>query len=344
MSGDNYGPGADGGVDWGIELTPEVPLDEVARLGVAAESAGFDAAFASSHYNNRDPWLAVDRIAVATDDIRVGPGVVNPYESHPVRIASRAATLDEATGGRTVLGLGAGDRSTLSNLGIEHDRPLRRVLETMRVARRLWAGERVDHDGTFAAVDAGLNYGPCDVPVYVGAQGPQMTEMAAKHADGVLYNAAHPADYEFAADRVAAGLDARADERGSFTFAAFASVSVADEAAAAREAARPPVAFIVAGAPDAVLGRHGVDRERAGRIGAAIAAGAFDRAFDAVTPEMVDAFCAAGTPSTVADRLATLREYADAVVVGSPLGPDRERAVELLGGVRDRLSAGEMRA
>jgi len=109
-----------------------------------------------------------------------------------VKLASQVATLDEVSGGRAVLGVGAGDASTLRNLGFERDRPLRRVLETFKVAQDLWAGERVDHDGTFVARDAGLNYEVGEVPVYVGAQGPHMLRMAGKHADGVLVNASHP--------------------------------------------------------------------------------------------------------------------------------------------------------
>ncbi|MFB6106965.1 MAG: 5,10-methylenetetrahydromethanopterin reductase [Halobacteriaceae archaeon] len=320
----------------GIELTPEIPVERVAALAERAEAAGFDAVLTSSHYNNRDPVVTLDRVAAATDGVRLGPGVANPYDTHPVRLASQVATLDEVSDGRAILGLGAGDRSTLRNLGVDRDRPLRRVLETMRVARRLWAGERVDHDGTFAAVDAGLNYPARRVPVYVGAQGPDMVRMAAKHADGVLYNAAHPDDVAWAADRVAEGRAARPADRAAPEFVAFASVSVATDDAAAREAARPPVAFIAAGAARPVLDRHGVDPDRAAAVGAAIEAGAFSEAFDLVTDRMLDAFCVAGTVETVAADLGRILAYADGVVVGSPLGPDRERAITLAADALDR--------
>jgi len=320
----------------GIELTPEAPVEEMVALGERAEEAGFDAAFASSHYNNRDPFVVLSRIAAATDEIRVGPGVANPYETHPVALASRVATLDEASDGRAVFGLGAGDRSTLSNLGVERDRPLRRVLETMKVAQRLFDGERVTHDGTFAARDAGLNYEPGDVPVYVGAQGPHMLRMSAKHADGVLVNAAHPRDFAWAAERIEEGLAERPDDRGDFDAAAFASVSVDEDGDAAREAARPPVAFIAGGAPEPVLDRHDIDHERARQVGEKIEAGEFSAAFEAVTPSMVDAFCIAGTPATVADRMGSVLDHVDSFVVGSPLGPDRAEAVSLAAGALDR--------
>ena len=325
----------------GIELTPEHPVSRIAQLGEHAEAEGFDTVFASCHYNNRDAFVALDRIARRTDDVAVGPGVANPYETHPVTLASRVATLEEASGGRAVFGLGAGDPSTLANLGYDHEQPLRRVLEAFKVARELYAGERVDHDGTFRASDAGLNFADevGSVPVYVGAQGPHMIRMSAKHADGVLLNGSHPRDYEWAASQVEKGLADRPDGRGEFDFAAFAAVSVAEDGAAARAAARPPVAFIAAGAAPPVLDRHGVDVAVAEAIGEHISAGEFEAAFDAVTEAMVDAFCIAGTPATVEERIDAVLEYADSFVAGSPLGPDLETAIELAGAALGRSAA-----
>jgi 5,10-methylenetetrahydromethanopterin reductase len=317
----------------GVELTPEHPVSELGALAETAEAEGFDTAFTSAHYNNRDPFQALAVMAERTDDIRLGPGVANPHETHPVALASRVATLDELSGGRAVFGIGPGDPSTLTNLGVGADeRGLRPVLETFKTAQKLWAGERVDHDGAFAADDAGLNYEPAGkIPVYVGGEGPHMCRMAAKHADGLLFNGSHPKDLAWASDRVAEGLDQRPDSRGNFDFAAYASVSVAAERAAAREAARPPVAFIAAGAPEPVLSRHGIDAERAGRVGKRISEGSFGEAFELVTPAMIDAFCAAGTVEEVAERLAGVLEDADGVVCGSPLGPDLAEAIALAG-------------
>ena len=322
----------------GIELTPEHPVERVAELGAHAEREGFDAVFASCHYNNRDPFVALDRIARRTDHVAVGPGVANPYDAHPVALVARVATLEEASDGRAVFGIGAGDKSTLSNLGYDHERPLRRVLETFKIASRLYDGQRVDHDGTFRAREAGLNFADEveSIPVYVGAQGPHMTRMAAKHADGVLYNGSHPRDFEWAAEQVEAGLADRPDERGEFDFAAYAAVSIAENADAAVAAARPPVAFIAAGAAPPVLGRHGLDAELADDISGHISAGEFEAAFEAVTADMIDAFCIAGTPETVEERVAAVLEYADSFVAGAPLGPDLETAIGLAGAVLGR--------
>lgn len=317
----------------GIELTPEHPVSRIAELGEHAESNGFDTVFSSCHYNNRDPFVALDRIATRTDDVRLGPGIANPYETHPVTLASRVGSLDEASGGRAVYGIGPGDRSTIENLGFEHDDALRRVLEAFKVAQDLFDGERVDHDGTFEAVDAGLNFDvPSEtIPVYVGGQGPHMIRMSAKHADGVLFNGSHPKDMAWAAEQVEAGLEERPADRGEFDFTAYASVSLSSDAEAAREAARPAVAFITAGAAPPVLDRHDIDPETASEIGEHISAGEFEAAFAAVTEGMIDAFCIAGTPDGVADRIDAVLEHADSFVAGSPLGPDLEEAIRLAG-------------
>jgi 5,10-methylenetetrahydromethanopterin reductase len=314
-----------------VELTPEHPVSDLVDYAERAETAGFDAVFASHHYNNRDQFAALTAMAAETDEILLGPGVANPYETHPVTLASRMATLEEYSGGRGVFGVGAGDRSTLQNLGVERDSPLRRVLETVKVAQRLWAGERVDHDGTFEASGASLNYEVGDVPAYVGAQGPHMTRMAAKHADGVLFNGAHPRDYEWASERVSEGLAERPDDRGDFDFAAYASLSVAEDEQAARDAARIPTAFIVGGAPPPVLERHALDADRASDVGEAVEAGAFSEAAGLVTDAMLDAFCIAGTPDQAAERIDTLLDYADSFVAAAPLGPDVGRAIDLAG-------------
>ncbi|MEF8843197.1 MAG: 5,10-methylenetetrahydromethanopterin reductase [Haloarculaceae archaeon] len=328
----------------GIELTPEHPVSHVADLGVLAEDAGFDTVFVTSHYFNRDPFVSLDRVARRTERVRVGPAAANPYEIHPVTLASRVASLQEASGGRAVYGIGPGDPSTLGALGLAEERGLRSVLEAFEAARDLWAGESVTHDGTFRASDAGLKYDVAGaVPVYVAGEGPSMCRMAAKRADGLLFNGSHPDDLAWARERVAEGLAERPDgseELGKgFDLAAYAAVSVAEDADAAHEAARPPVAFITAGAAPPVLERHGIDRGAAERVSDALSAGRFSDAFGEVTPTMVEAFSIAGTPEAVANRAKAVLDYADSLVLGTPLGPDVEAAIDLLGGATRGLVA-----
>jgi 5,10-methylenetetrahydromethanopterin reductase len=328
----------------GIELTPEHPLERVVELGTTAEAAGYDTVFTTCHYNNRDPFAALTRLATETDAIRLGPGVANPYELHPATLAGKVATIDEVSDGRAVFGIGPGDPSTLQNLGLADERGLRSVLEAMELARDLWDGQRVTHDGTFATNEAGLNFQPpSDIPAYVGGEGPHMCRMAGKRADGLLFNGSHPADVAWARERVDEGIAERPSDDGAndpeeadFDFAAYASVSVAADSDRAREAARPPVAFIVGGAAPPVLERHDVDVGLAERIGQRLSAGSFSEAFELVTPEMIEAFSATGTVEEVAARIEAVLEHADSFVVGAPLGPDPVEAITLAAEAHDR--------
>lgn len=326
-------------IAFGVELTPDAPAEEVVRLAKSAETAGADVLFVSNHYNNRDPFIHLASIAQATNTVNLGPGIINPYETHPVRIASQMATLDELSTGRAVCGIGAGDPSTLGDLGITRSRPARTVHESIDSIRMLLNGERVDNDGTFTVRGAQLNHARGNVPIFAGAQGPIMLRMSAAHANGILINAAHPLDYQWAQSHIEQGRNNRSDTLRPLTIAGFASVSIAEDRKAAREAARPPVAFITAGAPDEVLERHDLDLDVAGEIQQAISSGQRERAYATVTPEMIETFCIAGTPTFVRDRFTALYEEIDAIVAASPLGPDRQLAIELLADIYAELRA-----
>jgi len=287
----------------GIELTPEHDLHRLVDLGVRAEAAGYDAVYSTCHYNNRDPWAFLSQLATATDSVRLGPGVANPYETHPVTLASRVATLDELSEGRAVFGLGPGDprRSGTSGSKTRARAPprLRGVQDRPealgRRARRPRGHLRRRGRRTQLRAPQGA-----DIPVHVGGEGPHMCRMAAKHADGLLFNGSHPKDLAWAREQADDGLADRPDHRGDFDLIAYAAVSVAEDEAAAREAARPPVAFIAGGAAPPVLKRHGIDPAAASEVGDRVSAGEFSAAFERVTPEMIDAFCMAGTPRSSA--------------------------------------------
>jgi len=149
----------------GIELTPEHDLHRLVDLGVRAEAAGYDAVYSTCHYNNRDPWAFL----AAGDRHGLGPawpGRRQPLRDPPgdARLASRHPR--RAVGGPRRLRARPGRPSTLRNLGLEDERGLRPVLEAFKTAQKLWAGERVDHEGTFDAAGAGLNYEPRRAPTF----------------------------------------------------------------------------------------------------------------------------------------------------------------------------------
>jgi methylenetetrahydromethanopterin reductase (EC 1.5.99.11) len=321
----------DSGFRWGMELVPGAPIDQLIDRAQAAQAAGVEALFVSSHFDNRDPFTVAALLLEATESVHIGPGVVNPYERHPVTMASQVATLSEIAPGRVHLGIGPGDPTVLGQLGLADRRDLRSVLEAFEVARQLWDGDALDHDGRFLARDVALNY-PVEatIPVYVGGEGPHMCRMAGKRADGLLFNGSHPADLRWAREQFDIGRRARDAAAVDSRLYAYASVSVDTDAAAARDAARPPVAYISAGAAPPVLQRHGIDEAAVTEIESALAAGEHAAAFERVTADMLDAFSIAGAPASVAAQLEAVCEHTDGVVLGAPLGPTPLAAIDLL--------------
>src|SRR5579864_4947459 len=167
-----------------IRLNNDLPLSAYAPLAQAAEASGFDQFWVSNDLFLRSVWVILSSVAPATRTIQLGTCIVNPYTMHPSEIAMAAATLDELSSGRFCLGLSSGASDFLSWVGIEPERPLTRVLETVDVLRRLFAGETPDLAGW--RPEAYLRFPTRQIPIYLGAMSPGMLRAIGRVADGGL--------------------------------------------------------------------------------------------------------------------------------------------------------------
>ncbi|ADG12831.1 5,10-methylenetetrahydromethanopterin reductase [Methanocaldococcus infernus] len=320
---------------FGIEFVPNEPIQKLCYYVKLAEDNGFEFCWITDHYNNRNVYMALTMIALNTNKIKLGPGVTNPYVRNPAITASAIATLDELSGGRAVLGIGPGDKATFDTLGIEWVKPVTTLKETVEVIRKLLAGERVSYDGKVVKLaGAALNVKPInkDVPVYIGAQGPKMLETAGAIGDGVLINASNPKDFEAAIPLIKKGAESAGKKLEDVDIAAYACMSVDKKSEKAKQAAVPVVAFIVAGSPEVVLKRHNIDMEKVEKIREALKKGDFGTAFGTVDDAMLEAFSIYGTPEEVVEKCKKLLEIGvTQIVAGSPIGPDKEKAIKLIG-------------
>ncbi|MEM4575878.1 MAG: 5,10-methylenetetrahydromethanopterin reductase [Candidatus Nezhaarchaeales archaeon] len=319
---------------FGIEFVPATTIDGLVSSIVQAENAGFDYVWVTDHYSNRCVYVALAVAALNTKNVKLGTGVTNPFHVHPAWTASAIATLSEVSNGRAVLGLGPGDRSTLGQIGISFEKPLSAVREAVEIIRRLWAGETVNFTGdVFNLSNAKLSFKPStQIPVYIGAQGPKMLELAGAIGDGVLINASHPKDFEQAVKYIREGAAKAGRRVEDIDVVAYAALSVDENAAKAKEAAKTVVAFIVAGAPDNVLNRHGIKREEVETIRGALARGDIPGASKAVSDASLDAFSVSGTPEDCISRIEQLLKMGvTQFVAGSPLGPKKKAAIDVIG-------------
>ncbi|MCK5628583.1 5,10-methylenetetrahydromethanopterin reductase [Candidatus Bathyarchaeota archaeon] len=319
---------------FGIEFVPREPYWKIGYYAIQSEKLGFNNLWITDHFNNRNVYVTLAAVAVYTERITLGTGVTNPYMVNPVMTAQAIATLNDLAQDRVVLGIGAGDKTTLEAIGVEMTRPLSAVRETVEIFRKLTNGEKVAFEGrVFKTAGAKFLFKPkSGIPVYIGAQGPKMLALAGKIGDGVLVNASHPKDIGYAVKRVNEGINEAGKNLEDVDIAAYASFSVNADLKKATKAATPVVAFIVAGSPNAVLERHKIDLEKAQKLRESLKANDFGKAFGSVTPEMINAFSVCGTPDMCIERIAQLQKIGiTQFVVGSPIGTNVRKAIDLIG-------------
>lgn len=184
----------------GVQL-PEVERvvrwQEVRRMAVLAEDAGFDSLWVGDHYLYRDrsggsprgPWEAWTQLAAigaATTRIVIGPLVASLPFHNPAVLAKMASTVDEISGGRLTLGIGSGWNATeFLAMGLPFDRRVARFEESFHIVRRLLAGETITVHGGFYDLDECVLH-PASrretpVPLMIGSMGPRMLDITLPH-------------------------------------------------------------------------------------------------------------------------------------------------------------------
>jgi 5,10-methylenetetrahydromethanopterin reductase len=323
---------------YGIEFVPgNVNVKQVVNFCKLAESKDIDFAWITNHYNNRHCYAVLAAVAQATSTIKMGPGIMNSFTDTPAAMASFFCTLNEISDGRATLGIGPGDLSTLPKIAIQGDKPVARLEEAVVQIRKLCAGEQVNKSGMkFFDYDGAKLTGVTlpdkkkGVPIYIGAQGPKVLELAGKVGDGALINASNPKDFHIAIPIIKKASDAVGKK--NFDVGAYTAMSIDRSEKKARNAAKIVAAFIAAGSPEALLTRHGLDLNNVAKIKAALGKFDFKSVGELVGDKEIDAFTIAGTPEMVKAKCEDLTKAGvTQIIFGSPLGPDMTTSIRLLG-------------
>jgi 5,10-methylenetetrahydromethanopterin reductase len=286
---------------------PDAPVADLVELATLAERLGCRRCWVYDEgLVTRDVYVALTAIALATDTIRIGPGITNPYVRHPGATAAAIATLDELSGGRAFVGIGAGGGLTLDPLGIDRHMPLTSVREMVTALRGLFAGETVDLDGAvFSLREAKIDYGRPDVEVILAGRGPKMTALGGAVADGFNLSYIHKG---LLGRHTAALREAvRRDDR---TFVITYSTMVASTDAELEEA-RAALSFRLVDSPSEVKEMIGMTDGDAEAIRAALAEGGPQAAARFVDPGWVPNFVLTGSPAAAGAELRALMETND---------------------------------
>ncbi len=169
-------------------------LQEGMELAQYAEANGFEAVWQAESRLVRDAIVPMAAFAAVTKKIKVASGVINNWTRNIGLLAATFLTLDDLAPDRIICGIGAWWDPLAQKVGIDRRKPLLAMRETVEVLRRLLAMENVTFHGEFHHVDGiqlDVVHGrvePRNVPIYIGATGMKMMEMAGEIADGVCLN------------------------------------------------------------------------------------------------------------------------------------------------------------
>lgn len=295
-------------------LLPSVGPDPV-DVAVRAEELGYDSAWATELWG-ASGVVTLTEIATKTEEIGLGSAILNVFSRSPAVLAMTAASLQEVSDGRFVLGVGTSTPKAVEDLhGMPFERPVRRAHETIELTKRYLSDEgKVEYDGeVFHAADF-PSIG-ADVPVYHAALGKANRRVVARVCDGwIPHNIPFPDlpdAFDYVREHTPEGRDA-----DDITVTPFVPSAVSEDGEEARDAVRGHVAYYVGsgeGYRKAVAGRF---PEAADRVADAWRSGNRSEASELVTDEMVAALGVTGTPEEAREQFDAIESMS---VVDLPL-------------------------
>jgi F420-dependent oxidoreductase-like protein len=308
----------------------------VLRAARLAEELGYDSIWVPEAWAYEQFQLLTE-IALATKRLKLATGIANVFSRSAGLLAMSAATLDEISEGRVILGLGTSGRIVVENFhGVAYRKPLTRLVETIGILRALWRGERLapELSTLFDARHFKLEMRPLrpDIPIYVASLQENAVREVGRVADGWV-----PTfwPYEHLGDGIALlaeGARAAGKDPTGVDVAPFVAVVPFDDRDAARSFVKPLVAFYIGGMGTyyhALFCRYGFE-ENANRVRALYDS---DRrqAAAAVADELVDAIAICGPAAYCRERLADWRRHGVGMpLVNLPVGMPPEVTEQLL--------------
>ena len=282
------------------------------KLAQLGEQLSLDYAWFADQTFYSDVYVTLGLCAVNTKKIRLGVGVTNPYTRHPAMTARAIATIDVISGGRAVLGIGAGNRrELLAPLALDLGSAASRCRDTAIIVKGLLSGKAFDYESEnfkIKAVKLDLSPRP-DVPVYLAGRGGKILEAAGEVADGVIIGAfVSPESLRYALGNVKKGLEKRGRNLNQIDIVSWVGIEVTDDKKAALERRKPSVAHIIGGASIATLRAIGLEDELARTIKKAYDEGGQAKAAKHVPTILVEDFSIVGTPIECAERIDLLRQ------------------------------------
>lgn len=321
---------------WGMGLTAAQQL-ESART---AENLGYDSIWAAEAYGS-DAASVLAWLAAGTSRIKLGAGIFQIPGRSAAMTAMTAATIDQLSGGRMLLGLGtSGPQVSEGWHGVRFPRQVERTRDYVAVVRMALAHKKVEYHGE--TLDLPLPDGPGkvlkltirpvqdNIPIYLAVLGPKNVALAGEIADGwlpVFFSPEHVSKLrvplEEGATRAGRSLD-------DFRICPTVNVMVNDDIAGARDAMRPVLALYVGGMGsreqnfyNRLVSSYGFEAA-AREVQDLYLTGQRAAAMEALPDELIDMTCLVGPSDRVRERLRAYRDAGVETLIVSPMSFDAD--------------------
>ena len=320
-----------------LYLQDKHPIREGVSYARAAEAAGFEAVWQAESRLVREATVPMAAFATSTSAIKVGSGVVNTWTRNVALLASTFVTLDDLAPGRIILGLGAWWDPLAEKVGIRRTRPLQCMRETIAACRELFALKEVTFRGDFVHLDGvriDVVHGDTsarDIPIYVGATGPKMLELAGAIADGVVLNyMVSPTYNDNAMGRIEAGAQRSGRSIDDVDRPQLVVCSLDDDRSKALDAARVLLTQYLGQQPH-IMKASGVSEDLIKEINARVDWPATHdqivAASELVPDDVVQLVSASGTPDECRAKVAEYIRHGATCPILYPLGDDVEAMI-----------------
>jgi 5,10-methylenetetrahydromethanopterin reductase len=303
-----------------------------------AEEKGFEAVWQAESRLVRDAIVPMAAFAAVTDHIKVGSGVINNWTRNAALIAQTFLTLDDLAPDRAICGIGAWWDPLASNVGIDRKSPMTAMREVVEVVRRLLNAEEVTFHGEYVNV-SGIQLdvvhgrkGPRNVPIYIGATGPNMLELTGEIADGAVLNYLVKPEYnDMALERLEAGAKKAGKTLDDIDRPQLIVCSMDPDRRKGLDGAKKLVTQYLAQQPHfakALGADEGMVNAIKSRLSWPATEEEIESAMEFVPDEMVQMVAAAGSPE---ECRAKVQEYIDrgcTCPILYPLGPDVKAMID----------------
>jgi 5,10-methylenetetrahydromethanopterin reductase len=330
----------------GIHVGERLSFEQTLWQAKLADDNGFESVWVAEGRLARDGIVPAAIIASQTRNVKIGTGVVNNKSRNASLMAVTFKTLDEIAPGRAILGIGAWWEPLATKVGEPLRKPLKSMREYITVLQTFFRNETVDFEGEFVTM-RGVRFDsmyrenkPVDIPIYIGAVGPKMLELAGEISDGVHMDFLLPPSYlETALPAIERGVAKRTDGRTGIDITQIVSCSVNDrDPQEAIDACKAFLTLYLMQQPH--IAEHcGVERELVDRIqevaGWPATPEDIKRAMTLVPNSLVQRVTACGTTDDAFEKLMSYHEAGVRSPIISTLGDKEQTLTRLAQAAKD---------